>query len=255
MTDRFSQLEFGDERAPQKARAPGDQVRDADYFFREAVRYWLAADYEVALRHYSRVLEQDSTVFAAWAGQVVMLIELGEYREAGVWADKALESFPEHPELLALKALACARDAKMKQAVAYSDNSVGKENLTPRVWLVRAEIFLDRKTVVAEGCIQKAVAAAGKSLPLPIVRLEAGRLLRRGRRFVLAIQHLRETIRDLPQSPLAWYELGCCQASLGLPEAADSLGQALTLRPNWKEAQDALERLDNRGFFGRLFGR
>ena len=41
-----------------------------------------------------------------------MRIELGEYREAGVWADKALELSPEHPELLALKALACVRDAK-----------------------------------------------------------------------------------------------------------------------------------------------
>jgi tetratricopeptide (TPR) repeat protein len=165
--DRFSQLEFGgEEKTPQHGKAPGEPVRDAEYYCKEATKYWLAADYELALRNYSRVLEQNNTLFEGWAGQVLMLIELGEYREAGVWADKALELFPDHPELLALKALACARDAKLDQAIAYSDNSVGKENLTPRVWLTRAEIFLDRKSPIAEGCINKAIGCAGKLGPI-----------------------------------------------------------------------------------------
>ena len=34
-----------------------------------------------------------------------MLIELGEFREAKLWADKALERFPHEPELLAAKAV------------------------------------------------------------------------------------------------------------------------------------------------------
>src|SRR4030042_257504 len=127
--DRFSQLEFGDDAAPEGAKSRQEPLRDADYYYREATKYWLAADYETALRNYSRVLEQNSTVFEGWSGQVLMLIELGEYREAGVWADKALELFPDHPELLALKALACARDARMDQAIAYSDNAVSKDNL------------------------------------------------------------------------------------------------------------------------------
>jgi tetratricopeptide (TPR) repeat protein len=252
--DRFSQLEFGgDEAAPQGGKSRGEPARDAEYYYREATKYWLAADYELALRNYSRVLEQNATVFEGWAGQVLMLIELGEYPEARVWSDKALELFPEHPELLALKALACARDAKLDQAVAYSDNAVGKENLTPRVWLARAEIFLERKGPVAEGCINKALACAGKLGP--IVRLEAGRLLSRKRNHVLAMQYLREAIQDLPRSALAWYELGCCQGRLGLPEAVHSLEQCLNLRPDWAEAQEMLRKVANRGFLRRLWGK
>jgi tetratricopeptide (TPR) repeat protein len=251
--DRFSQLEFGDEAAPQQKKSQGEPIRDAEYYCKEATKYWLAADYELALRNYSRVLERNSTIFEGWAGQVLMLIELGEYREARVWAEKAMELFPEHPELLALQALACARDAKMDQAIAYSDNSVAKDNLTPRVWLARAEIFLDRRGPIAEGCLNKAIAGAGKLAP--IIKLEAGRLLRRKRKHVLAVQHLKEAVQGLPRSPLAWYELGCCQAEMGLPEAVHSLEQSLHLRPNWGPAKEMLHRVERRGFFRRWLGR
>ncbi len=250
--NRFSQLEFGDDEAKRGKKASGTPVRDAEYYRKEALKYWLAADYEIALRHYSRVLEQNPAIFEAWAGQVLMLIELGEYREAGVWADKALESFPEHPELLALKGLACARDAKMNEAIAYSDNSVGKDNLTSRVWLVRAEVFLHRRGAIAESCIDKAVALAG---PLgPIIKLEAGRLLLNKRNHVHALTYLQEAVQSLPQAPLAWYELGRCQAALGLPEATRSLEQCTNLRPDWDEPKAALAKFRRRGLFRRLFG-
>jgi len=250
--DRFSQLEFGDSK-PQGRKSAGEPVRDASYFYREATRYWLSGDYEVALRHYSRVLEQNSAVFEGWAGQVLMLIELGEYREAEMWADKALELFPEHPELLALKAIACVRDAKRKQAAAYSDNSVGKENLTPRVWLARAEIFMHRKGPICESCISKAVGGAGRQTP--VIKLEAARVLRRAGNYPLALQYLHEAVQLLPKAALVWYELGCCQAALGRPEAQNSLEQSLRLRPHWAQAETALRKIENRGFFRRLFGK
>jgi len=250
--DRFSQLEFGD-AVPERGRSPGEPVRDAGYFYKEAMKYWLAGDYELALRHYSRVLERDNTVFEAWAGQVLMLIELREYREAGMWADKALELFPEHPELLALKAIACARDAKKDQATAYSDNSVGKDDLTPRVWLARAEGFMNRKGPGCESCVSKAVTGAGNSAP--VIKLEAGRTLRRARNYVLAIQYLGEATQLLPRSALAWYELGCCQAALGREQATHSFEQSLRLRPRWAEPETALRKFQSRGFFRRLFGK
>jgi tetratricopeptide (TPR) repeat protein len=249
---RFSQLEFGDDEARKGPKAGGTPVRDTEHYRKEALKYWLAGDYEVALRHYSRVLEQNSTVFEAWAGQVLMLIELGEYREAGVWADKALESFPEHPELLALKGLACARDAKMNEAIAYSDNSVGKESLTPRVWLVRAEVFLHRKSAIAESCIDKAIALAGTTTP--IIKLEAGRLLLNKGNHARALQYLKDAVQSLTQSPLAWYELGRCQAELRLPDAAVSLEQCSHLRPDWEEPKALLKKFRSRGLFRRLFG-
>jgi len=250
--DRFSQLEFG-EASPERKRSQGEPIRDADYFHREALKYWLAGDFELALRNYSRVLEKNSTVFDAWVGQVLMLIELGEYHEAAVWADKALELFPEHPELLAVKAVACYRDAKLEKAVAYSDNSISKDNITSRVWLARAEVLLNRRGQVADNCISKAVSIAGNIAP--IIKLEAAHLLQKKGSYSAAIDYLNEVVKIFPKSALAWYELGCCQAKLGRSEARATFEQSLKLRPDWDRAKIALRKFNKRGFFSRLFKR
>ena len=249
---RFSQLEFG-EISPERKRQKGEPVRDAGYFHKEALKYWLAGDFELALRNYSRALEKNSTLFDAWVGQVLMLIELGEYHEAIVWADKALELFPEHPELLAVKAVACCRDSKMEKAIAYSDNSISKENITSWVWLARAEVLLNRKSSIAENCISKAISIAGNMVP--VVKLEAARLLRKKGSYSAAIGHLNEVVKVFPKSALAWYELGCCQSKLGLSEAKATLDQSLKLRPDWNVAKSALSRCGKGGFFNKLFRR
>ena len=250
--DRFSQLEF-DEKMPERKRSQGEAIRDADYFYKEALKYWLAGDFELALRNYSRVLEQSSTTFDAWVGQVLMLVELGEYKEATVWADKALELFPEHPELLAVKAVACCRDAKLEKAIAYSDNSISKDNVTARVWLARAEVLLNRKSSIAENCISKATSISGNMAP--VIKLEAARLLRKKGNYSAAIGYLNDVVKVFPKSALAWYELGCCQSKLGLLEAKATLEQSLRLRPDWGLAKTALARCGNRGFFNKLFKR
>lgn len=250
--DRFSQLEF-DEQMPERKRSQGEPVRDANYFYAEALRYWLAGDFELALRNYSRVLEQNNTVFDAWVGQVLMLIELGEYKEAVVWTDKALELFPEHPELLAVKAVACCRDAKLEKAIAYSDNSICKENITSRVWLARAEVLLNRKSSIAENCISKAISIAGDMAP--VVKLEAARLLRKKGGYSAAIVYLNEVVKVFPKSALTLYELGCCQSKLGLSEAKATLEQSLRLRPDWDVAKSALAKCGKGGFFNKLYRR
>lgn len=250
--DRFSRLEFG-EVSSERKRSSGEPIRDAEYFYKEALRYWLSGDFELALRNYSRALEKNSTFFDAWVGQVLMLIELGEYHEAVVWADKALELFPEHPELFAVKAVACSRDAKMEKAIAYSDNSITKENITSRVWLSRAEVLLDRKSPIAENCISKAVSIAGKMAP--IIKLDAARLLRRKGNYSAAIGHLNDVVQTFPKSALAWYELGCCQSKLGLSQAKATLKQSLIFRPDWTEAKLELAKCSRCGFFSRIFRR
>jgi tetratricopeptide (TPR) repeat protein len=248
---RFSQLEF-DETGPERQIRGGEPVRDAAYFYKEAIRCWLAGDFELALRNYSRMLEENKTFFEAWLGQALMLIELGEYNEAIVWADKALELFPQQPELFAVKAIACCRDLKMEKAVTYSDISVNKDNTTSRVWLARAEVMFDRRSSISESCLSKAVSMAGKEIG--IIRLDAARLLRQKGSYTAAIEHLNEAIRIFPKSALAWYELGYCQAELGYSEARATLEQSLKLRPNWKKARTAMSKCRG-GFFRRLFGR
>jgi len=249
--DRFSQLEF-DEKKPGPKRTHGEPIRDANYFHKEAIKYWLAGDYELAMRNYSRVLEQNSTFFEAWVGQVLMLIELGEYKEASVWADKALELFPEHPELIAIKAVACSRDAKFDKAIAYSDNSISKDNVTARVWLSRAEVLLKRKSSIADNCISKAVGLAGDKGP--VIKLEAARLLKKRGSYSAAIGFLDEVLKAFPKSALVWYELGCCQAKLGRSEAVVTLQESMKLHPDWDKPKKALRQFRKRGFFRKLFG-
>jgi tetratricopeptide (TPR) repeat protein len=251
---RFSRLEFGDRARGQRSKAAhGEAIRDEQYFYKEGLRCWLSGDPELALRNYSRALEQNSAFYEAWIGQVLMLIELGEYREATVWADKALELFPEHPELLAVKAVACARDGRTEKALAYSDNSIAKDNVTSRVWLARAEVLPDRKSKIAESCVSKAIGMAGNNSPL--IRLEAGRLLSEKGNYYAALEYLQSAVKDFPKSALAWYSLGHCQARLGRPEAAVTLEQCVRLRPDWHTAVRALRRSQKRGLFRKLFRR
>lgn len=249
---RFTNLEFDDSSGSQKNTGTGEQVRDAAYFHRRAILSFLHSDFELALRNYSRALEVNSSFFEGWAGQIWMLIELGEYPEAIVWSDKALESFPEHPELLAAKAVACLRDAKYDKAKAYSDNSISKENIGPRVWLARAEVLLQSKSRVADNCLSKALALNDDQANL--IRLEAGRLLRRYRHYSTAVEYLQEAVKRFPKSALAWYELGHCQSRLGFSQAVTSLEQSLHLHPHFEEAKQALNDAQE-GFLGRLFRR
>jgi tetratricopeptide (TPR) repeat protein len=249
---RFTNLEFDDSSGSQKPSGSGESVRDAGYFYKRAVQSFLHSDFELALRNYSRALEVNSSFFDGWAGQIWMLIELGEYPEALIWADKALESFPEHPELLAAKAVACLRDAKFDKAKAYSDNSISKDNVGPRVWLARAEVLLQSKSRVADNCISKALTLSDTKADL--TRFEAGRLLRRYGRYSTAVEYLQEAARQIPKSALVWYELGYCQARLGFTQAETSLEQCLHLHPHFDAAKEALNYA-NAGFFGRLFCR
>ncbi len=250
--DRFSQLEF-EEQQPKHNAQGSHQVRDAQYFYQEATRFWLAGDFEVALRNYSRCLEQNSSIFHGWSGQVRMLLELDETKEADLWADKAMDLFPDHPELLGLKAVANKRQNKMRQAMDYSDNALSKEGITPRVWLARAEVFLDRKTAIVDGCISKAITLATNEKP--IIKLEAGRLLRRKKSYPRAIGHFEDALTQLSDSALAWYELGFCQKKLGLSRAHHSLQEALRLHPHWNLALEAMNQRGGGGFWGRVLGR
>ena len=251
---RFANLEFDDAKQ-QRRRAEADAgspARDATHFYGRGQQAWLNGDFEVALREFSRSLEQHSAFYEGWFGQVRMLIELGEFEEALLWTDKALELFPEHPSLLAAKAVAWCRAGALDKALAYSDNAISQKGAGPTVWLARAEVMFARRSSTAEHCLRNAVNTAGTSVPM--VRLEAGRLLLRAGKYLAAMDHLRQASADLPKSALLWLEIGRGQVALGVPEAETTLTQCLTLRPGWGAAKRALERYRRRGLFGRLRG-
>jgi tetratricopeptide (TPR) repeat protein len=260
---RFGQLEFDDQRKPAQKEivensttqpASGEPLRDSHYFQKQATMLWLNGDYELALRNFSRAVEHDATFFEGWYGQVQMLIELEEYPEAVMWADKALKLFPDNAELLALKGVAMAYDAKIDDAFAYSDKALEKENAGARVWLGRAKVLMLKRSKIALNCISNAVSVAGPGLAT--VQLQSGRILLEGGMLHEAIEHLEAAVKLLPKSAMAWFELGSCQSLLGRAEAEVTLKQCLQLRPGWREAQDELNNFPRRrGFFSRLFGR
>src|SRR5213078_3430249 len=97
---------------------------------------------------------------AAWTCQVRMLIELGEFREARLWADKALERFPHEPDLLAAKAVALARSGDLQGALSFSDAAIEERGDTPYVWLARADVLLARHEPRADYCLEKALRLA-----------------------------------------------------------------------------------------------
>ena len=87
--------------------------------------------YENSLRYYSRALELDKSIPAAWVGQVQMLILLGEFTEAELWARKSLELFKGHGDLMAGRAQALARMGDRRQRMELADAAFGRREARP----------------------------------------------------------------------------------------------------------------------------
>ena len=192
---------------------------------------------------YSKVLEFNPNHTAAWGGQVRMLIELGEFREAKLWADKALERFPHDAELLAAKAVALGRSGDLEAALAFSDAAIEERGDTPYVWLARADVLLARKEQRANYCFEKAlVIASGDWFVLWV----AARIRKFYEQLSLALKLLQQAVELNATNFFLWFELGECQQALGLVGAARvSFTQAKELNPNFSEAKTNLIRLSS----------
>src|ERR1041384_7041335 len=142
---RFVNLEFGDESERRSQSTPPARTTDEAFHLDAANAAFANAEFESALRSYSKVLEFNPNNAAAWTGQVRMLIELGEFKEAKLWADKALEHFPHEPELLATTAAAPARRGDVRAPLLFPDASSEERGDTPYLWLARGDVLLARK--------------------------------------------------------------------------------------------------------------
>jgi tetratricopeptide (TPR) repeat protein len=248
---RFSNLEFGSEsedRSPQQKAL----VKDEAYYLAEARAAFAEGNFESGLRLYSKVLEFNPQNATAWTGQVRMLIELGEYREAKLWADKALERFPHEPELLAAKAVALARGGELESALAFSDASIEEHGDTPYIWLARGDVLLARQESRADYCFEKALLLAPRDW---FVAWLAARVRYFYEQFALALKFLQQAIEWNAGHFLVWLELGRCQQALGLiGPARNSFSQARQLNPQCREADRALSELSGSGLGSRVRG-
>jgi tetratricopeptide (TPR) repeat protein len=247
---RFSNLEFGG-GAEGRPRAQ-EEARDAEHYVAEAQGAFEQADFEAALRAYAKALEFNPQNVVAWTGQVRALIELGEFAEASLWADKALEQFPGESELLAAKAVALARNGDVDGAAAFSDASISERGDTPYVWLARGDVLLARRERRAEFCFEKAMILAAKDW---FITWLAARIRAFHKQFSLALRLAQQALELKPDHAVLWFLAGSCQRELGLVgPAQNSFRQAIELNPRHHEAKVALGELAQTGLGTRLGG-
>jgi len=247
---RFVNLELSgnDEEFSRSERI----VKDAAYYFAAATQAFENMDFEEALRQHGKVIEHDPGCAAAWTGQVRALIELGELREACVWADKALEQFPHEAELLAAKAVALGRLGEIGPALAFSDAAVEQPGESAYAWLARADVLLSAREQRAEYCFEKALAMAAGNW---FVAWLAARIRFFHRQFLLALKLAQRAVEWHPHHAPCWLLLGLCQQEIGMVgPARQSLEQAAELRPRWAEVNKASRAVDDTGFFRRVAG-
>jgi tetratricopeptide (TPR) repeat protein len=182
-----------------------------------------------------------------------MLIELGEFREARLWADKALERFPHEPELLAAKAVALARNGDLPGALSFSDAAIEERGDTPYVWLARGDVLVARSETRADYCFEKALLLAPRDW---FIAWLAARIRLHYEQFVLALKCIQKAVELNPGHFLLWLEQGRCQQALNLVGAAEnSFRQARQLNKDCSEASLALISVSQTGLFKRLRGR
>ena len=253
MPGRFTNLEFDDNARQELDVTPevrGGLTRDEHHYLASADEEYRWGRFEKALQMYTRCLERDRSAVRAWVGQVQMLVQLGEYSEARLWSDKALELFRDNGELLAAKAQACVRLADTQAGMACSDSSLRSPGSSAWRWIVRGEVLLAKRQKYFDRCFDKALAEPDVDW---FDRVVIGRIYLFYRRATNALQHFQEVILLQPTQGYLWYEIGNCQAALGLIAVArTSYERCLETRANYAEARLAIDALPQVSMFRSL---
>ena len=254
---RFHRLELDQEQQQQLAETTVPQQQETDHdeqhWMRQADQNRRAGQHEEALRHYSRALEMERSLVAAWVGQVQMLILLDEYPEAELWARKALEIFKGNGELMAGQAQALCRSGKIEQAQVICDAALGQQGHSAYRWMVRGELMLTRRDAIESYCFDKAVQVDADWLVL----LEIGLIYLHHQMATKALMRVREAVEKAADNPYGWWLQGTCEVELGLARAARmSFIRCLELSPRHADARQQLAALDSGGsWIGRLWRR
>ncbi|MCC8190764.1 MAG: tetratricopeptide repeat protein, partial [Planctomycetes bacterium] len=218
-------------------------VRDARYHLDRALAYELDGEHEKALNAYSAALGEDPLALTAWTRQLWMLVMLEETVEAVVWADRALQSFPNDPDILALKSLAQYRNGLVEPARALNDTALAATRDSAPVWLARGEIHLGSDVKSALACFKRAEAAPGEK---GLTQLRAGDILFRRRRFVEAVEYYRGATQAYPDSSWAWYGFGRAERAVGREDVAlVALDRAISLSPRTVRYRQARQEKAN----------
>jgi tetratricopeptide (TPR) repeat protein len=233
---RFRWLELPEEKPSGTAlsETPGEEREEPRLSLRQGNEELYRGKFEKALVSFSRALRGDKGLAAAWVGQVVCLLELGEVKEAQVWVDKALDYFPKSSDLNAAQAFVLCRRGERERALGYSDASLSLPGGSEFVWLVRGEILLagkPKKKELALSCFEKVLEGAPRNW---MSIFQVGMAWLRQSCAAEAHPYLEQALELNSSNPYIWLTLGECQKDLGLKTRARfSLEKTLELTPFW----------------------
>ncbi len=244
---RFSNLEF-ERREPFRFEGGEELLSDA-YHLRAARQHVEGARFEPALKSFSRALELNPNQTAGWVGQVQMLIELSEPREAELWAAKALELFKDDPDLLSAKAVACGRQGEVRRAAELSDSALAQKGTTAYVWLARGDVLLSAGKPNSDFCFDKGIDGWFPCL-------QAARISHFWGRYGQALEYASRAVDRDSTQPFAWLVLGDCHLAHGFNGRAEhDYQKAISIDPGFEPAQNSLAWLQRAGFTRRAWER
>ena len=259
MSGRFSRLEVQqpqqqpETRQQTPANELGVAIRSAAddlHLAEQAVR---TGRFEPALQLYTRALRDDRGIVAAWVGQVQMLVELGDHREARLWSDKALELFRNNGDLMAAKSRACLRLGDQTAAQAVSDASLQAPGSSPLRWRARGELMLVLRSPRARDCFEKSLGEPGADW---FDRVAIARIHLHYDQHAPAAAYARQAVEMHARSSYAWLIDGNCQLALGFRDnARRSYRMASQLPECEAEVRAALSKLDSSSSVAAFFRR
>lgn len=244
---RFSKLDF--DGAPRKAAAQAEAWPDLDAAacLKIGDERFDGGFYEEALTSYSRALRFDKDSVEAWIGQLRCLICLGEYPEALTWCSRAQERFPKSADVLACKGLTLVLMDERSEGLEFLDGAVQLRSPSAWVWLARGEALLHTRdgAVNAGRCFLKAAELAPQEWR---VELRIGMALNGAGKFAEARRWLASALKGAPNNALVLLHNGLMREGLGEWNLAVGLFErALVARRGFREAQNALERIQKIG--------
>ena len=243
--NRFDHLEF-EEPAPrfeqvlpqQEQRGVlGSEPMARHQYHERAIEAFRRGEFDRALRYFTRTLELDRAFVPAWVGQVQMLIELNELREADMWAAKALELFRDNGELQAARGVAKARLGDSRAAMACSDAAMAARGTSAYRWLARGEILAACGYEQVDSTLARALLEPDADW---FSQLCVARIYRKYGRRTQAVVAAREATDRAPHAPFAWCVRGLCERDLAMGGFRASLERALELDSGYAPARAAL---------------
>lgn len=157
----YLELDSGTESKVQVSEH-GPDLRDHVFYIERALRSMYAGDYEIALKYYSRALSQCLQLEEAWLGQCLALLDLGQFDEILVWAQRGQDHCPGSGPLFAVRAASLCRMGMREKAMGFLDSAFKNRNDHWLIWLCRAEVLTaEERTANSKYCLDKALGAGG----------------------------------------------------------------------------------------------